>query len=147
MYVRPPNNNHSELKLPENYSGNAFSRFSAYADMPPPAKAMQQRSESSIGEDNPPHRETVDNYTEEAQELVAVVKRQSDSTDKSSGGSLLSSLLPNFDLSKHFPFGHGIGGEELLILAVMLIVFVSGNDRGEVDSELLLLLGLLLFAG
>ena len=147
MYVRPPNNNLSELKLPENYSGNAFSRFSAYADMPPPAKAPQQKNEPGGVEDNLSRRETADNYPEEPQEVVAVVKRQGDSTDKSSGGSLLSSLLPNFDLSKHFPFGHGIGGEELLILAIMLIVFVSGNDRGEVDSELLLLLGLLLFAG
>ena len=61
--------------------------------------------------------------------------------------SLFSSLLPRTDLSRHFPFGHGIGSEELLILAVMLMVFLSGNERGEVDSEFLLLLGLLLFAG
>jgi hypothetical protein len=61
--------------------------------------------------------------------------------------SIFSSLLPRTDLSRHFPFGHGIGSEELLILAVMLMVFLSGNEKGEVDSEFLLLLGLLLFAG
>lgn len=148
MYVRPPNNNHSELKLPENYSGNAFSRFSAYADMPPPVKTPMPKSEVRANENNAPLKETYEDYQTEPQEIVALVKQQSDGDrDKNTGGSLLSSLLPNFDLSKHFPFGHGIGSEELLILAIMLIVFVSGNDRGEVDSELLLLLGLLLFAG
>ena len=63
------------------------------------------------------------------------------------GTSIFSSLLPRGNLSSHFPFGHGIGSEELLILAVMLMVFLSGNECGEVDSEFLLLLGLLLFAG
>lgn len=147
MYVRPPNNNHSELKLPENYSGNAFSRFSAYADMPPPVRAPLPEVGARESGNNAP-QETPDNFGEEPQEVVALVNRQNDTErEKSTGGSLLSSLLPDFDLSKHFPFGHGIGGEELLILAIMLIVFVSGNDRREVDSELLLLLGLLLFAG
>ena len=150
MYVRPPNNNHSELKLPENYSGNAFSRFSAYADMPPPVKAPLLKNEPRIGEESTTPHETFEAPHEKSQEVVALVRKQADNDgekNESTGGSLLSSLLPNFDLSKHFPFGHGIGGEELLILAIMLIVFVSGNDRGEVDSELLLLLGLLLFAG
>ena len=106
------------------------------------------KSEVRANENNAPLKETYEDYRTEPQEVVALVKQQSDGDrDKNTGSSLLSSLLPNFDLSKHFPFGHGIGGEELLILAVMLIVFVSGNDRGEVDSELLLLLGLLLFAG
>jgi hypothetical protein len=40
-----------------------------------------------------------------------------------------------------------LGSEELLILAIMLLIFLSGNERGEVDNEALLLLGFLLFAG
>ena len=62
-------------------------------------------------------------------------------------GSLLSSLIPNVCASKSFPFGHGIGGEELLILGIMLLVFLSGSETGEVDGEFIMLLGLLLFAG
>ena len=61
--------------------------------------------------------------------------------------SLLSALLPPTLSSSHFPFGHGLGSEEILILAIMLLIFLSGNERGEVDNEALLLLGFLLFAG
>ena len=61
--------------------------------------------------------------------------------------SLLSSLIPSFSPLKSFPFGHGIGGEELLILGVMLLIFLSGSESGEIDSEFIILLGMLLFAG
>ena len=61
--------------------------------------------------------------------------------------SLLSSLIPSVSPSKNFPFGHGLGGEELLILGVMLLIFLSGSETGEMDSEFIILLGLLLFAG
>lgn len=150
MYVRPPNNTPSELKLPENYSGNAFTRFSPYGDMPPPARAPILKGDAPSMRDLPyePEPEPEPKIEREPRDVSSdphpTFKQDAREEKK---GSLLSSLLPDFDLSKHFPFGHGIGGEELLILAVMLIVFVSGNDRGEVDSELLLLLGLLLFAG
>ena len=53
-----------------------------------------------------------------------------------------------FDLS-HFPFGHGIGFEELLILGLILF-FLHENadctDRGDLD-ETVILLGLLLLLG
>ena len=53
-----------------------------------------------------------------------------------------------FDLSK-FPFGHGIGFEELLILGLILfLLHESGEceDRGDID-ETVILLGLLLLLG
>lgn len=53
-----------------------------------------------------------------------------------------------FDLS-HFPFGHGIGWEEILLLGLILFVLhESGNceDRGDLD-ETVILLGLLLLLG
>jgi hypothetical protein len=53
-----------------------------------------------------------------------------------------------FDLA-HFPFGHGIGFEELLILGLILF-FLHENadceDRGDLD-ETVILLGLLLLLG
>lgn len=56
------------------------------------------------------------------------------------------SLLPSFDASDKFPFGHGLGSEELFIIGMMLLVY-TGSDGDKVDSELLLLLCILLFLG
>ena len=151
MYVRPSNTGARSIKLPENYSGNAFSSHSHYSDMPPPARMMQPKSdipfEGNMREaDNTPDHMEIRHDTTEA--VGAGEEKNSVSESKSVPvSSLFSTLLPHTDISKHFPFGHGIGSEELLILAVMLMVFLSGNDQCEVDSEFLLLLGLLLFAG
>ena len=65
----------------------------------------------------------------------------------SSSPSLLSALIPKGSISGNFPFGHGIGSEELLILGIMLLIYLSGSERGEIDGEFIVLLGLLLFAG
>ncbi len=62
-------------------------------------------------------------------------------------GSLFSSILPPGALKNNFPFGHGIGSEELLIMGIMLMVYLSGNNEKEPDGELILLLAMLLFAG
>ncbi len=159
MYVRPSNTGARTIKLPENYSGNAFSAHSPYSDMPPPTRTSQPRS------DIPPETVEADTraafgqdagqtsvQTERLEETFANEKKDDAHSPVGTApsfpaSSIFSSLLPRSDLSKHFPFGHGIGSEELLILAVMLMVFLSGNEKGEVDSEFLLLLGLLLFAG
>ena len=50
------------------------------------------------------------------------------------------------DLS-HFPFGHGLGTEEwLLIGLILLLLREAGPDRGDLD-ETVILLGLLLLGG
>ncbi len=121
--------------------------------MPPPARTSPPRAdipfEPPIRQDSEPipiqeevHAEAVEDVKNEGDDRFGV-----GAADTAPASSIFSSLLPRADLSRHFPFGHGIGSEELLILAVMLMVFLSGNERGEVDSEFLLLLGLLLFAG
>ncbi len=50
----------------------------------------------------------------------------------------------------HFPFGHGLGFDEILILGLILLLLRENEpdsaDRGDLD-ETLLLLGLLLFLG
>ncbi len=51
--------------------------------------------------------------------------------------------------STHFPFGHGIGSEELLLLGLMYFLFREGalsGERGDLD-ETLILLGILLLCG
>ncbi len=153
MYVKPPTSHRHGMKLPENYSGNAFSHQSPYSEMPPPARMQGQRSEQFQGDISPSRdipsedirHDIIPPFYEEKEEDIEYQNEETQavSTDQ----SIFSSLLPKGDLSSHFPFGHGIGGEELLILAVMLMVFLSGNESGEIDNEFLLLLGLLLFAG
>ena len=54
------------------------------------------------------------------------------------------------DLS-HFPFGHGLGQEELLLLGLILLLLYEGRaGGGDADSDLFLtltLLGFLLVCG
>lgn len=150
MYVRPPNNVKSGMKIPENYSGNAFSRGAGIADMPPPARMQTPRQDIPHSDISPEElREKAHAYTSEEISEPSSYEKQKEiaEPDATVGASIFSSLLPRGNISSHFPFGHGIGSEEILILAVMLMVFLSGGEKGEVDSEFLLLLGLLLFAG
>ena len=153
MYVRPPSMPKGTVKLPENYSGSAFTRQPIYSEMPPPTRTPAPRQESLPYQrddisDIPPgegDRELVPpSYANFETERIEDAPRE---RGAGSPPSIFSSLLPRGALSTHFPFGHGIGSEELLILAVMLMVFLSGNESGEIDSEFILLLGLLLFAG
>lgn len=161
MYVKPSANRYG-MKLPENYSGNAFSNQSPYSEMPPPARMPTPRQDTMIPDiparDIPteeyrqefvsprfPHEAEEEPYDESSDESFAEPRQKTQNMP--APPSIFSSLLPKGGLSTHFPFGHGIGSEELLILAVMLMVFLSGNETGEVDSEFILLLGLLLFAG
>ncbi len=66
-----------------------------------------------------------------------------DTPQRSGTGSLFSSMLQGGMFKDNFPFGHGLGSEELLILGIMLSIYLSG----EADGELMMLLGILLFAG
>lgn len=61
--------------------------------------------------------------------------------------SLFSGMLFPGMLEKHFPFGHGIGSEELLIMGIMLMVYMSYDKDKESDGDLMLMLAMLLFAG
>jgi hypothetical protein len=151
MYVRPPSSRANTVKLPENYSGNAFSRQPIYSEMPPPTRTQATRQESPQIErptnlDIPPEEIREDFHLQAYNDTDKTDESPTEKT-ATSPSSIFSSLLPHGALSAHFPFGHGIGSEELLILAVMLLVFLSGNETGEIDGEFILLLGLLLFAG
>ena len=66
-----------------------------------------------------------------------------DTVSKPREGSLFSSLIPSGIFKNNFPFGHGLGSEELLLLGIMLSIYMSG----EADGELMMLLCILLFAG
>ena len=155
MYVRPQGER--GIKIPENYSGHAFRDQSQYGDMPPPAHIPTSPKRERVVipprvVPKSPHTyatepETVEDDVFSIDEEESATK-ESEYKETTLGGeakasSIFSSLLPAASQTSHFPFGHGIGSEELLILAVMLLVFLSE----ESDQELLLLLGFLLFAG
>ena len=93
-------------------------------------------------------REELSPLTDSEKFPIRAEEPKSERKERADQPSLFSSLLPPISkLEGHFPFGHGIGSEELLIMAMMLLVYLSGAEDGKADNELLLLLGLLLFAG
>ena len=154
MYSRQYDNRKPPLKIPENYSGHAFKPPSPSSDMPPPTHIdvppSERRDEPidpprSIDEGRIPMLEVEQTPQEEEKDIYAEEQPKKESQAAS---SIFSSLLPSSILGgNHFPFGHGLGSEEILILAIMLLVYLSGAEKGKPDTEFLLMLGLLLFAG
>ena len=123
MYSRYPNYRFGGIKIPENYSGNAFSE---------PAEKVAEQGES---EDLP----------EQAEESLDITAKVAPEDEKSVSAALLERKrrLPfgfNFNLGRIFSGGFGF--EELLLIAIILLV--SQNDSGD---ELILFLALLLFVG
>ena len=148
MYSRPIDSSRQRIKLPENYSGNAFSEQSLYGDMPPPAKLSPPppRQEKTSPELNEVEKETSELRI--SPENLEKDRDETSESPKNELSSFFSPILPPSTLSSgHFPFGHGIGSEEILIIALMLTVYLSGTEEKNIDHELMLLLGLLLFAG
>ncbi len=131
MYSRGPREQQT-VNVPENYSGNAF-RNNIYTDIVPevtqPESKTNQESHPTI-----------------LPSVIETVAEEGPNKDNATR-SVFSSLLPNFSSSSKFPFGHGIGSEELFILGIMLLIYTAGDDNQPMDSELLLLLCILLFSG
>ena len=182
MYTRVPQKSprptpplsHSDrieaIRLPENYSGNAFSsdgqRRQIVAD-PPPISAPTPE-EKHVPHLSPSVSATIPSMTagplgysdfkaNEKVEATEIDHHESPYTSKETQSldnapppptervktpSLLSSIFGGH-YGENFPFGHGLGGEELLILGIMLAIYLSE----ERDSELMMLLGILLLAG
>lgn len=135
MYSRGPNERES-IRIPNNYSGNAFR--STYTDMSPPAEEAEEELPQKHDDEN----------------ILPVVCEEPTHThvppnkgSSHNGTSIFSSLVPSLSASSNFPFGHGIGSEELFILGIMLLIYMSGDEGNPIDSELLLLLCILLFSG
>lgn len=138
MYSRNPRE-HEEIKIPENYAGNAF-RNNIYTDIPPEEKPEERQEEQKAPLYLPAMIETT-------AQTASAHQPEHISMKKGGTGSIFSSLLPSLSCSPRFPFGHGIGAEELFILGIMLLVYTSGDENDPPDGELLLLLCILLFSG
>ncbi len=175
MYVRQPSQNPPRVKIPDNYGGSAFSS-NTYSDMPPPVRQNVAKGPSPSRDSDYPRAELPAKSSPYVSELrgarsdgpiedIYIDRDQydlpmpdtnisdtldapaQDKKESHDNASIFSALIPKGFSSNNFPFGHGIGSEELLILGIMLLIYLSGADKGEVDGEFIALLGLLLFAG
>lgn len=142
---------------PPNYSGNAFPqgepsddarpRFDGLptvSNLPvrdiPPAATRETGMPGSDGEDR--SAETMQPETEAGPETVS---DKTDTAETPVSGTLLNRA--------HFPLGHGLGQEELLLLGLIVLLLHedrAGGGGDSADNDLfltLILLGFLLFCG
>ncbi len=141
------------VRVPPNYSGHAIvdgeERLSdtvqtpdMLASAPPDASVGHMPDNRDFGHDVPPeprfdNLDRVSDLPNRDARPLPIVDFTAETPVRSGG---------LFDLS-HFPFGHGIGTEEwLLIGLIFLLLREAGPDRGDLD-ETVLLLGLLLLGG
>ena len=122
----------------------------------PPMEIAPSRSDLPHG-DLPPFEETASHTSAETDEgcpdertrLPALPPCRGaaggcDRDGKRPGGAGESGVLQG--LMERFPFGHGFGFEELLLVGLMLLLLHEGNGDGDL-GETLVLLGVLLLCG
>ena len=171
MYSRYHNRSDTPIQVPENYGGCAFSETGgdggSIAPMhridvakPTPFAPDEERtaSEDKIASDKimppppspdsltcalPQRREPLREEPEAAQTVAHTHGQDAPDRSDRSHRDLPAPLHTLFGkLGSAFPFSHGIGFDELLILGVILLL-----ARNEDDSDLILWLVLLLFCG
>ena len=154
MYTRIPDrkpHNPRSINIPENYGGNAFNASEPYN------KAFGEPSQKPYILDTDAQKTEVRekditpeiSSAEPSDRFADMINVTDESENITPQKSELSQLIPFATpklLKNHFPFGHGIGSEELLILGIMSLLFTS-EDNSDTDGELIMLLALLLFAG
>ena len=123
MYVRPPNYRYQgAVRIPDNYAGNAFRE-------PQPQSAQAP-------DDEPRHDAPQSNNVESVSEAFV------SANEKGEQGALIDARPFRFRLGSLFGKNGSIGTEEILIIA--LILLLSDSD-GEGFDELILFLALLFF--
>lgn len=147
----------SRVTLPPNYSGNVFSRETPAKEPAEPRTTaeVRPRFDGLPAVSNLPSRaadlpdgevpdsgERIPDTAEEEQvETVSVSARSTEA-------AIHSPILLD---RAHFPLGHGLGEEELLLLGlILLLLHEDGGNPSEGENDLLLtvlLLGFLLFCG
>lgn len=157
LYSRYHNRSDEPLRVPENYSGYAFSGGRARQETPPrqidiakPTPAPQKPDlppalpSASPGEDVPKtsvRAEVPKTPLEAPNSLGEHPHQKEENARQAQSVGLSEQILPRIG-GAGFPFGHGIGFDELLLLG--LIVLLHGSEQG---SDVVLWLILLLFMG
>ena len=153
MYSKYSDKSDPDIRIPEHYSGCAFSNVkkapapyigknpSTFLEVgtptppSPPTPPLQKFTEQPVAEEKPVFIDPPQEITEPIPTEAATEKKQAIPTL-----GPLSGLFGN--IGSAFPFSHGIGFEELLILGMIILL-----SRNEGESDIVLLLGLLLFCG
>ena len=136
MYSRYHNSTGRPLRLPENYSGCAFSAQPEPQPTPAPAPPPQKQ-ESPIRTPHappPPAPLPPSLPPPEHRDPPPAPDKKPAPSDAARG---LLAALPHA-----FPFAHGLGSEELLLIGLIILL-----SRCEQDSDMVLWLTLLLFCG
>ena len=131
MYIRPTPSGREELRIPDNYSGNAFPGDSTTpsppVELPPEPPSSIEMPASST---EPPN----------ALPVILPVDGKPRETPAMKKASPFSSLLPPRLAGTRGGLLGDIGIEELLIIGVLILL-----SQSETDDDILLLLVLLLF--
>lgn len=132
MYSRYPNYRFSGgVKIPDNYSGNAFKPSEKPEDELVPAEVSAQEEGTASENENSSALSVAVTETEKEPESVQ--------TEKHGGRGF---AFPGFKFNIGKLFSGGIGFEELLIIGLILLISQNGTD-----DDIILLLALLLFIG
>lgn len=125
MYSRYPNYRFSGgVKIPDNYSGNAFKPSDAEEDMD---------VAESVG---------INESDTESEEGLAVAERAEKAGDVAASCTPRRSPFGGLKFNVGRMFSGGIGFEELLIIGLILLI-----SQSDTDDDVILLLALLLFVG
>ena len=131
--------------VPPNYSGTAIGMESQptphFEDLPQVSNLPQPTAE--VETPTPPQTDALPPRADTPHESLPALATP---TLVQKNESFLGGLLN----STHFPFGHGLGFEELFLLGLLLFLMHEDKDTSHEDSDLpltLLLVGALLFCG
>lgn len=144
----------SRVTLPPNYSGNVFSRETPAQEPtePRPTAEVRPRFEGLPAVSNLPSRaaDLPDGEMHDTDERIpdAAAEEQAETAAVSARPTEVAVHSPILLDRAHFPLGHGLGEEELLLLGLILLLLHEDGGEGENDLLLtVLLLGFLLFCG
>lgn len=140
MYSRAKDRPKAPIRLPDHYSGCAFREpptdpnteaECSHCEQSVPDSGIREALDSAVSCDRPPPPEIVPPVPSHVRE------------DPPRPPAFFHPFEQVFGkMGNAFPFSHGLGFDELLILGLMMLL--AQNER---DPDLLILLGLLLFCG
>lgn len=143
MYSRYDRTPEKPLRIPDNYSGYAFADTRARQEIPrqidvaKPTPAPPKEEHSATTAPAEPRKTALEAISTSNNNLSAKEEKTAQRESLS-----LSEHISQKSIVKGFPFGHGIGFDELLLIG--LIVLLHGSEQG---SDIILWLILLLFMG
>ena len=156
MYSRYHNRPDPSIRIPENYSGCAFSdsHTTPKKSSPPSASSAPPPRRIDVAKPTPPEKGGYENsIAPPLPLLLPPVKKEEPreatkeepapptlSVKHSDPPEPLKKLFGN--MGSAFPFSHGLGFDEMLIIGLIILL-----SRNEEDHDMILWLALLLFCG